>query len=167
MNQNLDCPWGDTASWCPGYVSQYPFNCYTSATSRQCCGSCKLRRNGPPGMTRRFSCFKYKMEERKYVDEKGLAAILAAKGSAGVAPKLNLRIRLHAGDEACEGIQPRFEITRSPIYRGISGPTKRTDVLLNVQIILGDLFTKSLVDSSFYGQKDIAQNIFYLKVNCL
>ena len=46
----LDCPWGDTASWCPGYVSQYPFNCYTSATSRQCCGSCKLRRNGPPGM---------------------------------------------------------------------------------------------------------------------
>ena len=36
----------------------------------------------------------------KYVDQNGLAAILAAKRSAGVAPEVNLRIFLHIGDKA-------------------------------------------------------------------
>ena len=39
---------------------------------------------------------------RKYVGENGLAAMLTAKKSAGVAPKMNLRILLCAGDEACK-----------------------------------------------------------------
>ena len=36
----------------------------------------------------------------KYVDENCLAAILAAKRSVGVAPKVNLRILLHVSDKA-------------------------------------------------------------------
>ena len=35
-----------------------------------------------------------------YVDQKGLAALLVIKRSAGVAPSLNLRNQLHEGDEA-------------------------------------------------------------------
>ena len=34
----------------------------------------------------------------KYVDWSGLAAILAPKSPAGVAPEVNLRIQLHTGD---------------------------------------------------------------------
>ena len=34
----------------------------------------------------------------KYVDQKGLAAMLADKRSAGVAPVVNLRNLLHSGD---------------------------------------------------------------------
>ena len=36
----------------------------------------------------------------KYFDEKGWAAMLAVKSSAGVTPELNLRNPLHAGEEA-------------------------------------------------------------------
>ena len=36
----------------------------------------------------------------KYMDENGSAAMLAAKGSAGVAPEVNPRIILHTGDKA-------------------------------------------------------------------
>ena len=38
----------------------------------------------------------------KYVDENISAAMLAAKRLAGVAPGANLRILLHAGEEACK-----------------------------------------------------------------
>ena len=37
---------------------------------------------------------------RKYVDEIGSAAMLAAKRSAGVTPEVNAKISLCAGDEA-------------------------------------------------------------------
>ena len=54
-------------------------------------------------------CFKYIMEVRKYVDTNGLAPILVAKRSAGIAPELNLAILVHAGDEACkQGDPPWF-----------------------------------------------------------
>ena len=36
----------------------------------------------------------------KYVDQKGLAAMLITKRSAGVAPEVNLRNPLHTGDQA-------------------------------------------------------------------
>ena len=46
----------------------------------------------------------------KYVDQKGLAAMLGAKRLAGVTPEVTLRNPLHAGKEACEqGIYPGFE----------------------------------------------------------
>ena len=35
----------------------------------------------------------------KYVDKNGSAAMLAAKRSAGLAPEVNLRSPLHAGDD--------------------------------------------------------------------
>ena len=36
------------------------------------------------------------------VDENGSAAMMAAKRSAGVAPEVNLKIRLLTGDGACK-----------------------------------------------------------------
>ena len=36
----------------------------------------------------------------KYVDRKGLAVVLAAKRSAGVAPEVKLKNPLHTGDKA-------------------------------------------------------------------
>ena len=46
----------------------------------------------------------------KYVDQKGPAAVLFAKRSAGVTPEVNLKNPLHPGKEACEqGIYPGFE----------------------------------------------------------
>ena len=42
----------------------------------------------------------------KYVDPKGLVATVAAKRSAGVAPEVNLRILLHAGNKACKQGDP-------------------------------------------------------------
>ena len=44
----------------------------------------------------------------KYMDQKGLAAMLATKRSAGVTPEMNLRNPLRAGDD------PRADITRNP-----------------------------------------------------
>ena len=38
----------------------------------------------------------------KYVDQKGSAAMRATKRSVGVAPEVNLRNPLHAGEEACK-----------------------------------------------------------------
>ena len=70
----------------------------------------------------------------KYVDETGLATMLAAKRSAGVAPEVNLRIPLNAGGEACKwgggstlALKP-VTTSLEVQNRDISGPTKRTDV---------------------------------------
>ena len=71
----------------------------------------------------------------KYVDENSLAAMLAAKRSAGVAPDVNLRILLCVGNKAHKqgdatlALKPRADITSEVQNRGISGPTKRNDVL--------------------------------------
>ena len=57
--------------------------------------------------------------------------MLAAERSAGLAPEVNLSNPLHAGDRAPKrGIYPGFmgsHYQKSKV--GISGPTKRTDVL--------------------------------------
>ena len=46
----------------------------------------------------------------RYVDQKGSAAMLTPIQSAGVAPEVNLRNSLHAGDKVCKrGIHPGFE----------------------------------------------------------
>ena len=46
----------------------------------------------------------------KYVDEKGSAAMMASKRSAGVSPEENLRILLYEGNEASkQEIHPGFE----------------------------------------------------------
>ena len=46
----------------------------------------------------------------KYVDQNGLAAMLASKRTAGVSPKVNLSNLLHASDEAHKpGIYSGFE----------------------------------------------------------
>ena len=55
----------------------------------------------------------------KYVIKKRIDRHLGSKRSAGVAPEVNLRNPLHAGNKACKrGIHPSFEpradITRSP-----------------------------------------------------
>ena len=63
-----------------------------------------------------------------YCTQKGQAAMLAVKWSAGVAQEVNLRNPLHIGDKACKwGIQTGFE-TKGTCYQksktGISGPQK-------------------------------------------
>ena len=55
----------------------------------------------------------------KYMDPKGLAAMLAVKRSADVTPEVNLRNPLHASDEvhkwgATMALKPKADITRSP-----------------------------------------------------
>ena len=45
----------------------------------------------------------------KYMDENGLVAMLATKRSAGVAPEVNLRISLCAGDKAHKRNHTGFE----------------------------------------------------------
>ena len=56
-----------------------------------------------------YSVFQYLYVD-KYVDQKGSAAMPAVKKSAGVAPEVNLRNPLHAGDEACkQEMHPGFE----------------------------------------------------------
>ena len=60
------------------------------------------------------------MPIHKYVDNNGSAAMLVTKRSAGVAPKMNLRIPLHAGNKAKKprgstlGLKPGADATRSP-----------------------------------------------------
>ena len=53
--------------------------------------------------------------------------MLAIKRSAGVAPEVNLRILLHAGNEACKvsnlALKPRVDVIRSQNI-GIIGPQK-------------------------------------------
>ena len=62
----------------------------------------------------------------KYGDRNGSAAMLAAKRPAGVAPELNLRNPLHAGDEAhSERIYPGQGRRYQNPNKGISGPTKK------------------------------------------
>ena len=73
-----------------------------------------------------------------YVDPplKGLDNMLATKKSAGVAPKVNLRILLHTGDKPYKkGIHPDFQsqvrLHQKSKNRGISGPTERTNASKN------------------------------------
>ena len=68
------------------------------------------------------------------VDQKGSAAMLTSIHSAGVAPEVNLRNPLSAGEVAHKwgnpalALKPRADITRSP-KQGYQWPTKRTYVL--------------------------------------
>ena len=60
------------------------------------------------------------------LDQKGSAAVLTTKRSAGVALEMNQEIPLHAAEEA---LKARTDITMRLIMhqnKGISGPTKRT-----------------------------------------
>ena len=56
----------------------------------------------------------------KYVDQKGLAAIMSMKRSAVVTPEVNLMDPLQSGDEARKrgestlALKPRIDVTRSP-----------------------------------------------------
>ena len=46
----------------------------------------------------------------KYTDQKGTAAMLSTKRSAGVTPEVSVRNPLHNGEKACkQGIHPGFE----------------------------------------------------------
>ena len=68
----------------------------------------------------------------KYVNQKGSAAILAIKRSAGIAPEVNLRNPLHTGDEAYKrGIQPGFKTKTTHHQKSKTEVVriKRTDVL--------------------------------------
>ena len=52
-----------------------------------------------------------------YVNQKGLAAMLAIKRTAGVTPEVNLRNSLHECNKACkQGIRPDFE-TQGRLYK--------------------------------------------------
>ena len=64
------------------------------------------------------------------MDQKGLAVMLAIKGSAGVAPEANLNNPLHAGHKARKWeIDSGFEIQdQKSKNKGNSGPTKSTYV---------------------------------------
>ena len=63
-----------------------------------------------------YPVFQY-LYVHKYVDQKDSAAMPAVKRSAGVAPEVNLRNPLHAGDEACkEEMYPGFE-TQDRLHR--------------------------------------------------
>ena len=77
------------------------------------------------------------MAQSKYMTQKGSAAMLAIKRSAGVAPEVNLRNLLRTGEEACKrGIHYDFETrTASPEVQtmGVSGQTKKTHVLKNLK----------------------------------
>ena len=72
------------------------------------------------------------------MDQHDSAVMLTAKRSAGVAPEVNPRNALCAGDKACQGgIHSGFETQKmSPEVqnRGISGSTKWTVVLQRLQI---------------------------------
>ena len=61
--------------------------------------------------------------------------MMAAKRSAGVTPKVNLRNPLHAGAEVCKQDDPPWlwNLGQTSKNRNISGPTKRTNVLQNFQ----------------------------------
>ena len=59
----------------------------------------------------------------KYVDQKGLVAMLTIKRSESVTPEVNLRNLLHKGDETQkQGINPGIEIQDR--NRGTNGPTR-------------------------------------------
>ena len=68
------------------------------------------------------------------LDEIGSAAMLATKRSAGVTPEVNLRIPFSVGNEVCKQRDPPWlwklgQMSPEVQNGGISGPTKRTDVL--------------------------------------
>ena len=71
---------------------------------------------------------------RKYVDENGLAAMLATKRSVGVSPEVNLRILLQASDKTCTWGNPSLlwnllQILPEVQNRCISGPVKKNFLL--------------------------------------
>ena len=87
--------------------------------------------------------------------------MLAAKRSADVAPEVNLRMSLCTGEEACklnpEDTSPELQ------NRGISGLTKRTDVL---QFFLtSDLGTHLLTQTDFNVVQQITTILLLLTVN--
>ena len=69
----------------------------------------------------------------KYVDQKGMVAMLVIKRSVGVAPEVTLRNSMHGGNKACkQGIHSGFETQvrchqKSKI--GTSVAPQKTDVL--------------------------------------
>ena len=70
----------------------------------------------------------------RYVDQKGLAAMLTSIQLAGVTPEVNLRNLLCTGKEAHKRGNPPWpwnpgQTSPEVQNRGISGPTKRTYVL--------------------------------------
>ena len=54
----------------------------------------------------------------KYVDQKGLPAMLTSIMSAGVAPEVNLRNSIqaskHASEKSTLGLKPRADVTKNP-----------------------------------------------------
>ena len=66
----------------------------------------------------------------KYVDKKGSAATLAIIRSVVVAPEVNLRNTLHAGNEAYkQWLRNLGQMSPEVQNKGISGSTKKTDVI--------------------------------------
>ena len=81
-----------------------------------------------------------------------------AKRLAGVVPEVNLRIPLHAGDKTCKQGGPPWlwnqgQMSPEVQNRGISGPTKRTDVLQN--FLKNKKDTYSLVIYSIKSSKKV------------
>ena len=72
------------------------------------------------------------------VDQKGSAAMLTTIQSAGVAPEVNLRNPLCAGDKACKrftlALKPRGDITRSP-KQGYQWPNKKEKIFIPKKLI--------------------------------
>ena len=75
------------------------------------------------------------MPGRRFVEEIGLAAMLAAKRSAGVAPEVNLREHVthmpppNVNKAAQSGSETQRRHHQNSKAGGISGPTNRTYVL--------------------------------------
>ena len=91
------------------------------------------------------------------MDQKGSAAILVIKWSAGVAPEVNLRNPLHADNEAHKqelhpGFDSRADITRSPKL----GPHKKTDVLQKFLKRIVFFETQALVDFNAFTRSLMA-----------
>ena len=89
----------------------------------------------------------------RYLEGNGLAAMLATKRLAGVTPEVDLREHVHIcfwqaqiSLPTLSGFGTIGDITRSP-QQGVSGPTKRTQVLKkkfflnNVNISCSKLFS--------------------------
>ena len=104
----------------------------------------------------------------KYLDQKGSAAILAVKRSASVAPEVNLRNSLHAGDEACSG-QTSPEVQHRLSVAAHKGLMSSRNILKKIQYNF-DFFPTHLfaVAFVFYSLKAGPFHVFLLltKENC-
>ena len=78
--------------------------------------------------------------------QNGSAVTLVTKRVAGIAPEVNPRNPLLAGNKRCKGstlaLKPRADITRSPA-QGISGPT-------NKDLGLSHFFSKTIYKCTFF-----------------